>query len=121
MLDDLHTKQRQLTDDLTRAVAARTEAEMAAERAKEQLAKLEATEREERKGIKKKLQEQFSRARAEVQATVDEMKREQKLIKAKEATQRLVELEARVRAELAPPGQPVPLNQLKGRLGFFAA
>ncbi len=113
MLDDLHMKQRQLTDDLARAVAARTEAEVAAERAKEQLAKLEATEREERKGIKKKLQEQFSRARAEVQATVDEMKREQKLIKAKEATQRLVELEARVRAELAPPGQPVPLNQLK--------
>lgn len=112
MLEDLHAKQRQLTDDLTRAVAARLEAEEAAKRAKEQLALLEATEREERKGIKKKLQEQFSRARAEVQATVDEVKREQKLIKAKEAKQRLVELEARTRAELAPSGQPVPLDQL---------
>ncbi len=47
-----------------------------------------------------------------MQATVDEVKREQKLIKAKEAKQRLVELEARTRAELAPSGQPVPLDQL---------
>lgn len=113
MLDDLHARRRQLTDDLTRAVVARTEAEAAAEKAKEQLAKLEAIEREERKGIKKKLQEQFNRARAEVQATVDEVKREQKLIKAKEAKQRLIELEAQTRAELTPTGQPIPLDQLR--------
>ena len=112
MLEDLHAKQRQLTQDLDRAVAARAEAEAAAQHAKEQLAALEATEREERKGIKKKLQEQFSRARAEVQATIEEVKREQKLIKAKEAKQRLVELEVRTRSELAPAGQPVPLEQL---------
>jgi DNA mismatch repair protein MutS2 len=113
MLEELHAKQRQLTDDLARAVAARMEAEEAAQRAKEQLALLEATEREERKRIKKKLQEQFSRARAEVQATVEEVKREQKLIKAREAKQRLVELEARTRAELAPADEPVPLDQLE--------
>jgi DNA mismatch repair protein MutS2 len=113
MLDDLHAKQRQLADDLSRAVAARSEAEAAEKRAKEQLAKLETTEREARTGIKKKLQEQFSRARAEVQATVDEMKREQKLIKAKEVKQRLIDLEAQTRAELVPPGQTVPLDQLK--------
>jgi DNA mismatch repair protein MutS2 len=113
MLDDLHAKQRQLSDDLTRAVTARAEAEAAAEKAKEQLAKLESTEREARTGIKKKLQEQFSRARAEVRATVEEMKREQKLIKAKEVKQRLFELEAQTRAELVPIGQPIPLNLLK--------
>lgn len=112
MLDDLHGKQRQLTDDLGRAVAARAEAEEAARLAKDQLALLEATEREERKGIKKKLQEQFSRARAEVQATVDEVKREQKLIKAKEAKERLVVLEAQTRAELALSGTPIPVEQL---------
>ena len=112
MLEDLHLKQRQLTQDLERAVAARAEAEGAAQRAKEQLAALEATEREQRKGIKKKLQEQFSRARAEVQATVEAAKREQKLIKAKEAKQRLIELEARTRAELIPAGEPLPLEQL---------
>jgi DNA mismatch repair protein MutS2 len=112
MLDDLHGKHRQLTDDLGRAVAARAEAEEAARLAKDQLARLEATEHEERKGIKKKLQEQFSRARAEVQATVDEVKREQKLIKAKEAKERLVVLEAQTRAELAPSGTPIPVEQL---------
>ncbi len=112
MLDDLQTKQRQLTDDLARAVAARAEAEEAAQLAKDQLARLEVTEREERKGIKKKLQEQFNRARAEVQATVEEVKREQKLIKAKEAKQRLIELEVQARAEFAPSGAPIPLEQL---------
>jgi DNA mismatch repair protein MutS2 len=113
MLDDLHAKQRQLRDDLSRAVAARSEAEAAEKRAKEQLAKLQTTECEARTGIKKKLQEQFSRARAEVQATVDEMKREQKLIKAKEVKQRLVDLETQARAELLPSGPTVPLDQLK--------
>jgi DNA mismatch repair protein MutS2 len=112
MLNDLHAKQRQLTDDLARAVHARTEAEEAARQAKEQLACLESTEREQRKGIKKKLQEQFSRARAEVQATVDAVKREQKLIKAKEARQRLVELEAQTSADFTPTGKPIPLEQL---------
>jgi len=113
MLGDLQAKQRQLTVDLARAVEARTEAETAAAQARAQLEKLEATEREERKGIKKRLQEQFSRARAEVQATVDEVKREQKLIKAKEAKQRLVELEARASADLSPPVVPIPLEQLE--------
>ena len=113
MLGDLHAKQRQLTIDLARAMEARAEAEAAAAQAKAQLTKLEATEREERKGIKKRLQEQFSRARAEVQATVDEVKREQKLIKAKEAKQRLMELETRTRAELTPPVAPIPLEQLE--------
>jgi DNA mismatch repair protein MutS2 len=112
MLDDLQAKQRQLADDLARAVAARVEAEEAAQRAKDQLTRLEMTEREERKGIKKKLQEQFSRARAEVQATVEAVKREQKLMKVQEAKQRLAELEVRTRAELAPTGTPVPLAQL---------
>ncbi len=112
MLEDLHAKQRRLTEDLAKAVTARAEAEETVRLAKEQLAKLEATEREERKGLKKKLQEQFSRARAEVQATVDAVKREQKLIKASEAKQRLAELEAQTRAELVPVGEPVPFDQL---------
>jgi DNA mismatch repair protein MutS2 len=112
MLADLHAKQRQLTMDLTRAVEARAEAEAAAAQAKAQLTRLEATEREERKGIRKRLLEQFSRARAEVQATVDEVKREQKLIKAKEAKQRLAALELRAREDLPPAVAPIPLEQL---------
>jgi DNA mismatch repair protein MutS2 len=112
MLHDLQITQRQLTDDLARAVEARREAEQAEQRAKAQLAHLEDTEREAQKGLKRKLSEQFSRARAEVQATVDTVKGEQKLIKAKAAKQRLFELEAQTRAELTPSGTPIPLEQL---------
>ncbi|HEX4969325.1 MAG TPA: endonuclease MutS2 [Nitrospiraceae bacterium] len=112
MLHDLQATQRRLTDDLARAVVARREAEQAEEHAKAQLAYLEDTEREAQKGLKRKLSEQFSRARAEVQATVDAVKGEQKLIKAKVAKQRLFELEAQTRAELAPASTPIPLAQL---------
>jgi DNA mismatch repair protein MutS2 len=112
MLHDLQTTQRRLADDLARAVEARREAEQAEQRAKAQLAHLEETEREAQKGLKRKLSEQFSRARAEVQATVDTVKGEQKLIKAKAAKQRLFELEAKTKAELAPACTPIPLEQL---------
>ncbi|HWJ47864.1 MAG TPA: endonuclease MutS2 [Candidatus Udaeobacter sp.] len=112
MLHDLQATQRQLAEDLARAVEARREAEQAEQRAKAQVAYLEDTEREAQKGLKRKLSEQFSRARAEVQATVDAVKGEQKLIKAKAAKQRLFELEAQTTAELAPAGTPVPLAQL---------
>jgi DNA mismatch repair protein MutS2 len=112
MLHDLQATQRRLTDDLAKAVEARREAEQAEQRVKAQLAHLEETEREAQKGLKRKLSEQFIRARAEVQATVDAVKGEQKLIKAKEAKQRLFELEAQTRAELAPTDTPVPLAQL---------
>ena len=112
MLHDLQATQRKLANDLARAVEARRGAEQAEQRAKAQLAHLEETEREAQKGLKRKLSEQFSRARAEVQATVDAVKGEQKLIKAKAAKQRLFELEAQTRAELAPAGAPIPIEHL---------
>ena len=112
MLHDLQATQRRLTADLAHAVEARREAEQAEQRAKAQLAHLEEVEREAQKGLKRKLNEQFSRARAEVQATVDAIKGEQKLLKAKTAKQRLFELEAQTRAELSPTGTPIPLAQL---------
>jgi DNA mismatch repair protein MutS2 len=112
MLHDLQATQRKLADDLAKAVEARSEAEQAEQRVKAQLAHLEETEREAQKGLKQKLSEQFSRARAEVQATIDVVKGEQKLMKAKAAKQRLFELEARTRAEMAPAVTPIPLAQL---------
>ncbi|MDH4327696.1 MAG: endonuclease MutS2 [Nitrospira sp.] len=112
LMADLQQKQRQLAEDTERARQARAEAEFAAGEAKVLQARLEEAEQEARKGLKKKLGEQFQRARAEVQATVDAVKREQKLIKAKEAKQRLSELEAHTRQELAPTGEPIPVEQL---------
>jgi DNA mismatch repair protein MutS2 len=112
VLHDLQATQRKLADDLAKAVEARREAEQAEQRVKAQLAHLEETEREAQRGLKRKLSEQFSRARAEVQATVDAVKGEQKLMKAKAAKQRLFELEARTRAEMAPAVTPIPLAEL---------
>lgn len=112
MLHDLQATQRKLADDLAKAVEARREAEQAEQRVKAQLAHLEETEREAQRGLKRKLSEQFSRARAEVQATVDAVKGDQKLMKAKAAKQQLFELEARTRAEMAPAVTPIPLAEL---------
>jgi DNA mismatch repair protein MutS2 len=112
MLHDLQATQRKLANDLAKAVEARGEAEQAEQRVKAQLAHLEETERDAQRGLKRKLSEQFNRARAEVQATVDAVKGEQKLMKAKAAKQRLSELEARTRAEMAPAVTLIPLAQL---------
>ncbi|MCG3778386.1 MAG: Endonuclease MutS2 [Nitrospira sp.] len=112
MLHDLQATQRQLSDDLARAVEARYEAEQAEQRAKAQLAHMEETEKEAQRSLKRKLSEQFTRVRAEVQATVDTIKGEQKLIKAKAAKQRLFELEVRTKAELTPADQPISLEEL---------
>ncbi|HEX6727465.1 MAG TPA: hypothetical protein VF078_08925, partial [Nitrospira sp.] len=104
LMADLQRKQHQLADDSEKAQRARQEAEQAAREAQALQAHLKEAEQEARRGLKKKLGEQFQRARAEVQATVDAVKREQKLIKAKEAKQRLSEMEVKTRQEMAPAG-----------------
>jgi DNA mismatch repair protein MutS2 len=113
LMADLQLKQRQLAEEIERARRARVESEQAAAEAKALQAQLEQTEGEVRKRLRKKLGEHLQRARAEVQATVDAIKREQKLIKAKEAKQRLSEIEERVRREVAPIGEPIPVERLK--------
>jgi DNA mismatch repair protein MutS2 len=112
LIADLQRKQRQLADDSEKAQRARHEAEQAAREVQVLRAQLEEAEQEARRGLKKKIGEQFQRARAEVQATVDSLKREQKLIKAKETKERLHELEAKAKQELAPATTPISLEQL---------
>lgn len=112
LMADLQQKRRQLADDTERARQAREEAEQAAREARALQTRVEEAEQEARKGLKKKLGEQFRRARAEVQATVDTLKREQKLIKAKETKQRLAELEQQAASELAPIREPIPVERL---------
>lgn len=93
LLSDVQERQRQLTADLDHARQAREVAEKAAEEATMMLDKLRESEWEERKGVKRKLMQEFQRARAQVQAAIDELKREQKLEKAKAVKQRLTEIE----------------------------
>lgn len=112
LMADLHSKQRQLAEDAEQARKARADAEQASRDVEALRMRLEEHEREEKKGVRKKLTEQFQRARAEVQATVDALKRDQKLMKAQETKQRLVELEQESRSSLAPVQEPVPVLRL---------
>ncbi|MCS6303485.1 MAG: endonuclease MutS2 [Nitrospira sp.] len=112
LMVDLQRRQRQLVEDSEKAQSARQEAEQAAREAQGLRAQLQEAEQEARRGFKKKLSKQFQLARAEVQATVDSLKREQKLIKAKETKQRLNELETKAGQEFVPAGRPIPLEHL---------
>ena len=112
LMADLQQKQHQLIEDSEKARQARQEAEQAAREAQALRDQLEEAQQGARRGLKKKLGEQFQRARAEVQATVDSLKREQRLVKAKETKQRLHELEAQARQELAPSDKVIPLERL---------
>ncbi len=112
LLSDLQDKQRRLSDDLTAAAVARQTAEQAARDAQELLTFLQESERDERQGLKKKLSQEFQRARAAVQATMDDLKRDQKLLKAKEAKARLIELEQSARREVGESEEPIPVDQL---------
>lgn len=112
LLNDLQDKQRRLSEDLAAATAARQGAEQASQEAQELLTLLRESERDERQGLKKKLSQEFQRARAAVQATIDDLKRDQKLLKARETKVRLVELEQEVRREVQQPEGPIPVDQL---------
>jgi DNA mismatch repair protein MutS2 len=112
LMADLQRTQHRLAEDAEGTRQAREAAERAAAEARALQARLEEAEQEARKGLKKKLGEEFQRARAEVQATVDALKREQKLMKVKETKQRLSEMETQARQELRPTAEPIPIDQL---------
>jgi DNA mismatch repair protein MutS2 len=112
LLSDVQERQRRLAEDLDHAGRARLEAERAAEEATKLLADLQLSEREERKGMKRRLTQEFQRARAQVQATIDELKRDQKLEKAKEAKERLVHMEMQSVREADPDRPTTEVSRL---------
>lgn len=112
LLNDLQERHRRVSDELAAAVTARQEAEVAAREAQQLLTSLQESEREERKGLKKKLTQEFQRARASVQATLDELKRDQKIVKARETKTRLAQLEADVRRDVGEPHPLIPVAEL---------
>lgn len=113
VLSELQDKQRRLNDDTARAAELRAEAERAAKEATEITERLRAAEREERKGAKKKLTEELLRARAQVQGIVEDVKRERTLVKAKDAKEKLIEVELQAQPHLAEAADTIPAEQLK--------
>ncbi len=97
---------------MNEAGQARAEAQQDAEKAQILLTALQESEREERKGIKRKLSQEFQRARAAVQATVDQLQQEQNLNRAKQAKQRLAELQIQAERDISPPMDHVSLDHL---------
>ncbi len=74
--------------------------------------RLRVSEREERRGFRKKMSEELQRARAQVQTVLEELKRERTLIKVRESKRELAEIGEKARDHLAPPAERVPLDQL---------
>ena len=112
VLAELQEGQRRLDQDRALISALKEEAERAARDATAIAERLRLSEREDRKGVKKKLTDEFLRARAEVQAVVQGLKHERSLIKAKEAKQQLARIEEGVHDHLVHPAEAVPLEQL---------
>jgi DNA mismatch repair protein MutS2 len=112
LLNDLQERRRQLMIELEEAAQARVEARQAVDKANTLLTALQESEREERRGIKRKLSQEFQRARAAVQATVDQLRQEQNLNQAKQAKQRIAELEIQARRDLSPPMDHIGVHQL---------
>ncbi len=112
MLSDLQEKQRRLDEDLARVSALRAETQRSAREAMEIAERLHRSERDERQRVKKKLTDHFLQARAEVQTILEALKTERTLIKAKEAKQRLADLEVEARKEVVPEAESVPLDTL---------
>jgi len=113
VLGELQERQRRLSEDAARAAELRGEAERSAREAAEIADRLRASEREERKGARKKLADELLRARAQVQGIVEEVRRERTLVKAREAKERLAEVEVREQPRLVEATETVPLDRLK--------
>ena len=113
LLSDVQERQRRLDQEAAQLAELKAEAEQSAREAAEIAERLRASEREERRGAKKKLTEELLRARAQVQEILDGLKRERTLIKAREAKQRLAEVEAQARRDLVRPAEARPITELR--------
>ena len=113
MLADVQAAQRHVEEDRAAAATLREDAERAAREAAEILERLRATERDERKGIRRKLTDELLRARAEVQKVLDELKQERSAVRARDAKQRIADIETGARQRLEEPAERVPLDALR--------
>jgi DNA mismatch repair protein MutS2 len=113
LLGDLQEKQRRLDDAVSRASVLKEEAARAARDAAEIRTRLETSEREERKRLTRKWTDELLQARAEVQRVMDAVKSERTLIKAREAKERLRDVDQTVRGRFAAEDPTIPVGRLK--------
>jgi DNA mismatch repair protein MutS2 len=113
LLEDLQETRRKLNDDTRRVADLRAEAEAAARMQKELADRQAESEREIRKTIRKKITEEVLRAKAEVQVVLDELKQDKRLVKAREAKERLETIRDMTQARLGSLRDSRPLEELK--------
>jgi DNA mismatch repair protein MutS2 len=113
LLGDLQEKQRHVSEEWARISALRAEAEQQAKEAAAMTERLRESEQTERKGLRKRLTEELQRARSEIQAVLDELKRDRTAEKAKAAKERLAAI-ARQRTEAFGETESiVPVDRLQ--------
>jgi len=112
LLGDLQEKQRRLEEAVSRAAALKEEAARAARDASEIRTRLETSEREERKRLKRKWTDELLQARAEVQRVMDAVKTERTLVKAREAKERLRDVDEAVRMRFGAGDPAIPVERL---------
>ncbi len=113
LMEDLHETRRKLDEQARHAVQLMAEAESAARLQKESAARQAETEKETRKTARRKVGDELLKARAEAQAVLDELKADKKVAKAREAKERLAEIEAAMRARLGTAGEDRPVSELR--------
>ena len=113
LMEGLQEMRRTLDEDARRIAALLAEAESSARMQKALAAQQAETEKETRKTARKKITEELLKARVEVQAVLDELKTDKKLVKAREARERLSAIEGAMQSQLAQAGDYRPVSELK--------
>jgi DNA mismatch repair protein MutS2 len=112
LLNDLQDKQRRMSEDLAAATARQADCRAGGARVSGAAGLPAGVGAGRATGTEEKAVPGFQRARAAVQATLDDLKRDQKLLKAKETKVRLIELEQAVGREVRAAQEPIPVDQL---------
>jgi DNA mismatch repair protein MutS2 len=112
LMEELQETRRLLDEDARRISELRAETEAAARQQKELTARQAATETETRKTVRKKLTDELLRARAQVQSVVEDLKSDKRLLKAREAKERLAAVEHEIQSRFVPADAP-PVYELK--------
>ncbi|MCH7614133.1 MAG: endonuclease MutS2 [Nitrospinae bacterium] len=113
VFSDLQAMHHRLRQELEDAETHRHTAESAAAEIQERVDRLRTTEREELRKVKKTFKEELTRARTEIRQTLDTLKQDKSLVKAKAAKQRVSDIEGELIRNTQDDSLAIPLNSLQ--------
>lgn len=113
LMEELQRQRAKLDQDIHRIAQLRAEMEAATRAQREAAARQVATEKETRQTVRKKLTDELLRARAEVQSVVEDLKSDRRLIKAKEAKERLTAVQQAIQQQLVNTDDYRPIETLQ--------